>query len=739
MPRIFFTLLFIVSFIGIIDAAHIIGGHFEYTCIATSEFENTIKVKLVLIRDAFGGGATFDPDASVGIYYDNGDNTYTTLSSVNNLSPSFVDALDLADYLPFSHFATERLEKGVYEFEVVLPANYDYLIAYQRCCLTDGVTSLLNSGETGIAIQCEIKKEALASCDNSPVFPDLPFLLAPTGVNISHTISAYDSEGDEINMSYAPFYSSGGIEGVSGGNPNSCVGIRPEPLSCLPPYSTVQYTGTASSEFPFAGNAISFVESTYTFNGKATISGKYAYSIKVVQSRDTTVLSVQHLQYTPSFIADLGIGRMIAHPYIDANRNGIREDEEVYFHNIQLAVDNIYDNKVANDGVVTFKVDPGMYNVESHLEEGWEILMPELMNSIAIEEREDIEVYIPIVSTSERSNVIADLHISSMECDGDGQIIVNLENKGTQVEEGEVTIIPSDKLMVLDDGNETYQVNGNTAKFLFSDLKPTEIQQFGILAEMPTTEMKNNPLESQLSITFSENDSDQHFNSVISCDGSPSNLVANVGNEINDTDARIKYLIRFRNDNMSRSFKVKIKQVLSENLDLNSFRIEGASHDYSYDLNRNDLSLTVIMDNVNLASSEKDMVYSVGYVSFSLLPQEDLNKGSIISSQASIYMDNNPPLFTNISEIIFKNQTSSLDLNNSSIYIYPNPFNSSISIKGLESKGLMTLYNVNGQKTLQKEIVNHAVIETAQLLEGIYLFTFIQEDGAIFSKKLVKH
>ena len=54
-------------------------------------------------------------------------------------------------------------------------------------------------------------------------------------------------------------------------------------------------------------------------------------------------------------------------------------------------------------------------------------------------------------------------------------------------------------------------------------------------------------------------------------------------------------------------------------------------------------------------------------------------------------------------------------------------------------KGLMTLYNVYRQKIMQKEIDNQEVIDAIELTEGIYFFTFGQSDGAIFSRKGVKH
>ena len=84
----------------------------------------------------------------------------------------------------------------------------------------------------------------------------------------------------------------------------------------------------------------------------ATVSGRFAHTVELIQFESGVQLSAQNIQYVSTFVADIGMGRMIANPFIDLNNNGVRESDEPPFLGIQLDVEDAYLNQVQDDGSI---------------------------------------------------------------------------------------------------------------------------------------------------------------------------------------------------------------------------------------------------------------------------------------------------------------------------------------------------------------------------------------------------
>ncbi len=86
-----------------------------------------------------------------------------------------------------------------------------------------------------------------------------------------------------------------------------------------------------------------------------------------------------------------------------------------------------------------------------------------------------------------------------------------------------------------------------------------------------------------------------------------------------------------------------------------------------------------------------------------------------------------PSVTTNVSELI--------ELGN--VEIFPNPFKDIITVNGLESNGLFTLYDISGKKILEVWLNDMNQISTENIMEGSYIYE-IQLDNKLFSGKLIK-
>jgi hypothetical protein len=71
------------------------------------------------------------------------------------------------------------------------------------------------------------------------------------------------------------------------------------------------------------------------------------------------------------------------------------------------------------------------------------------------------------------------------------------------------------------------------------------------------------------------------------------------------------------------------------------------------------------------------------------------------------------------------------------IDVYPNPFTKEIYITGADFDRI-TVFNINGQKVLEKSLVNGQTIELDQLSKGTYFLNVYRQDELIGTKKLMK-
>ena len=69
--------------------------------------------------------------------------------------------------------------------------------------------------------------------------------------------------------------------------------------------------------------------------------------------------------------------------------------------------------------------------------------------------------------------------------------------------------------------------------------------------------------------------------------------------------------------------------------------------------------------------------------------------------------------------------------------IYPNPVSNYLAVE-TEHPTQLALYNVQGKLVMGKEITSTHTLNTSELSKGIYLLKVTNEQGRIYSKKIIK-
>ncbi len=113
-----------------------------------------------------------------------------------------------------------------------------------------------------------------------------------------------------------------------------------------------------------------------------------------------------------------------------------------------------------------------------------------------------------------------------------------------------------------------------------------------------------------------------------------------------DKDWKLDYTVQFQNTGNDVAYQVIVRDTISENLDLSTLRVQGASHDFTWALNA-DRELVFTFDNINLPDSTSNEPASHGMLSYTILPHQDILPGALIENSAAIYFDFNDPIITN--------------------------------------------------------------------------------------------
>lgn len=112
-------------------------------------------------------------------------------------------------------------------------------------------------------------------------------------------------------------------------------------------------------------------------------------------------------------------------------------------------------------------------------------------------------------------------------------------------------------------------------------------------------------------------------------------------------DSLLEYHIRFQNVGNAPAINVRVQDVIDDKLDISTLELKGHSHAMSMSTDLQTRVVDFYFDNILLPDSGSNEPESHGYVTFSILPQADVELLDEINNTAEIFFDFNEPIITN--------------------------------------------------------------------------------------------
>jgi len=282
-----------------LDARHIVGGDvtYQFKYYSPDSSQVTYDIFFNMYRDTESNGANFDQPGGVAggarfaVYRKTslGDWEFIWTTGELDLDANPVQ-IPIIDDPCRQEPDNVGVESGTYSFEVTLDVSeYEYMIAYQRCCRNPNVLNIFDSGGTGVAFNVIISPEAQSNGNSSAVFSEYPPIFVCAGFPMDIDVSGTDIDGDVLRYSFCTPSAAGG----DAGGKDVCDGWSPDPLNCFPPFNDVVFINPYDASNPMGGSPpVTINPFTGQLTGVPDVIGQFVIGMCIEEFRNGQLIGV---------------------------------------------------------------------------------------------------------------------------------------------------------------------------------------------------------------------------------------------------------------------------------------------------------------------------------------------------------------------------------------------------------------------------------------------------------------
>lgn len=295
------------------------------------------------------------------------------------------------------------------------------------------------------------------------------------------------------------------------------------------------------------------------------------------------------------------------------------------------------------------------------------------------------------------------------------------------------------------------QVVGNVLMFNLGDLDPLETGRIVLEFTVPPTAMLGSMVSSEAIISstgateFVPEDNSATLTDVLVGSYDPNDIAVDetvLAPAMVREGQVLNYRIRFQNTGTYPAETVVVRNDIDTDLLLSSIQNIEASHTFELKV-ENDRTLAFVFNDIELADSTRDEAASHGYITYSILVDEEVMVGDSIFNQAAIFFDFNQPIITNevVTVLEIPNATQEAELQLTGL-LYPNPIRRgdvlSLRIEG--PAGELKVVDQLGRRIRHQPAFNPTVdrVDTQGLVPGVYFLSFVSTAGQVGMKLVVE-
>jgi hypothetical protein len=433
--------------------------------------------------------------------------------------------------------------------------------------------------------------------------------------------------------------------------------------------------------------------------------------------------------------------------YIDLDGNGVITELDTVERGIVVSsIDDIGNTRYSatrTDGRYKFYLDTAQYVTQANpvLDNPYWYFTPNTINTVfsSYTDYDTLNDFIMTYDVPATDIVVSVVNTRSVRLNQDVGHVITCVNVGTQTETISVEWI-ADANYTIVSSSHPYVVSGNTIIWNQINIEPFENEQ---ITATITNSAPSGVLTNTITAITATTDQDYSDNivtleSTVIASYDPNDkqvfpreaLTAQEG-----ANGRwLDYLIRFQNTGNDTAFNIYILDTLSYWLDTSTLQILTSSDDYQASFKDSNV-IELRFDNILLPDSTTDESNSHGYIAYRIKMLGGLSISDTIENRAAIYFDYNEPIITNTAKNYIQVITSSVDIENRVLNIYPNPSNGKYYVN---AKGNVRVFDVSGKEVYRTSSFNAPTeVDLSALPSGIYTIQLTNK-GGVFTGKLVR-
>ncbi|MBK8338874.1 MAG: T9SS type A sorting domain-containing protein [Flavobacteriales bacterium] len=205
------------------------------------------------------------------------------------------------------------------------------------------------------------------------------------------------------------------------------------------------------------------------------------------------------------------------------------------------------------------------------------------------------------------------------------------------------------------------------------------------------------------------------------------------------TDEWLQYTIHFQNTGTDTAFTVVVTDTLPAGLDLSTFEQGATSHPFTVDFLADRLVRWTFTD-ILLPDSTTNEALSHGLTSFRIRLVPPVVPNMVITNNADIFFDFNPPIRTPEAVVVTEMTTDiSTTTTADALRIVPNPAHDRITVLGTYQAARIRILAMDGRIVLEQPLMSgNASVDISALAAGSYLVEVADDDGRVGAQRLVK-